>query len=187
MVKKKTKKANLSLIRNKIDEVDNSILKLLSKRANLVVEAGQSKENIGDTSYYKPEREAKIINTLISKNKSRLTQNHIKNIYREIISACFSLEKKIEVFFLGPQGTYSELAAIDHFGRSAKRVSCSDIAQIFTKINEENSFGIVPVENSSEGSVNQTLDCLQSQNLIICGELELSIKHALLSLSLIHI
>ena len=183
MVNKKTKKANLNLIRKQIDEVDNSILKLLSKRANLVVEAGKSKENIGDTSYYKPEREAKIINTLISKNKSKLNQNHIKNIYREIISACFSLEKKIQVFFLGPQGTYSELAAIDHFGRSAKRVSCSDIAQIFTKINEENSFGIVPVENSSEGSVNQTLDCLQSQNLFICGELELSIKHALLSKS----
>ena len=97
MVKKKTKKTNLNHIRNQIDEVDNSILKLLSKRSNLVVEAGEIKENIGDTSYYKPEREAKIINTLISKNKSRLNQNHIKNIYREIISACFSLEKKIEV------------------------------------------------------------------------------------------
>tara|TARA_B100001093_G_scaffold29496_1_gene25676 strand:- start:686 stop:1774 length:1089 start_codon:yes stop_codon:yes gene_type:complete len=183
MVKKKIKKVNLNLIRKQIDEVDNSILKLLSKRANLVVEAGESKKDIGDTSYYKPDREAKIINSLILKNKSRLNQKHIKNIYKEIISACFSLEKKIEVFFLGPQGTYSELAAIDHFGRSAKRVSCSDIAQIFTKINEENSFGIVPVENSSEGSVNQTLDCLQSQNLIICGELELPIKHALLSQS----
>ena len=85
MVKKKTKKANLSLIRKQIDEVDNSILKLLSKRANLVVEAGESKENIGDTSYYKPEREAKIINTLISKNKSRLNQNHIKLILRRIL------------------------------------------------------------------------------------------------------
>lgn len=181
MVKKNIKKVNLNLIRKKIDEIDKSILKSLSKRANLVIEAGLSKEKIGDTSYYRPEREAQIIHSLISENKGKLSQSHIKSIYKEIISACFSLEKKIEILFLGPKGTYSELAAIDHFGNSAERVPCSDINQIFTKITEENTFGVVPVENSSEGSVNQTLDCLQSQDLVICGELELPIRHALLS------
>ena len=183
MVKKKIKKVNLNVIRKQIDAVDKSILRSLSKRADLVIAAGESKKQIGDQSYYKPDREAQIINALISENKSKLNKNHIKNIYKEIISACFSLEKKIEIFFLGPKGTYSELAAIDHFGKSAKRTSCSDINQIFLKINEENCFGIVPVENSSEGSVNQTLDCLQSEELTICGELELSIEHALLSKS----
>ena len=183
MVKKKIKKVNLNLIRKQIDAVDKSILKSLSKRVDLVIAAGESKKEIGDQSYYKPEREAQIINALISENKSKLNKNHIKNIYKEIISACFSLEKKIEIFFLGPQGTYSELAVVDHFGKSAKRTSCSDINQIFFKINEENCFGIVPVENSSEGSINQTLDCLQSEELTICGELELPIEHALLSKS----
>ena len=183
MVKKKTQKANLNSIRSQIDAVDQSILRSLSKRADLVIAAGENKKEVGDKSFYKPEREAQIINSLISQNKSRLDKNHIKNIYKEIISACFSLEKKIEIFFLGPKGTYSELAAIEHFGKSAKRTSCSDIKQIFLKIDEENSFGVVPVENSSEGSVNQTLDCLQSEELTICGELELSVKHAFLSKS----
>ena len=101
MVKKKTQKANLNSIRSQIDAVDQSILRSLSKRADLVIAAGENKKEVGDKSFYKPEREAQIINALISQNKSKLNKNHIKNIYKEIISACFSLEKKLKSFFWG--------------------------------------------------------------------------------------
>jgi chorismate mutase/prephenate dehydratase len=180
MVKKNITNKELNIIRDQIDTVDLAILKSLSKRAQLVIKAGSSKKNIGDNSFYKPEREAQIIKNLLSLNKSELKAQNIKAIYREIISACFSLEKEINIFYLGPKGTYSEIAVIDHFGSSTKKVSCSDINQIFESIKEENSFGVVPVENSSEGSVNQTLDCLQANDLSICGEMELPINHSLI-------
>ena len=106
MVKKKIKKVNLNLIRKQIDAVDKSILRSLSKRVDLVIAAGESKKEIGDQSYYKPEREAQIINALISENKSKLNKNHIKNIYKEIISACFSLEKKIIFLYLVAPALY---------------------------------------------------------------------------------
>ena len=86
MAKKKIKKVNLNLIRKQIDEVDKSILRSLSKRVDLVIAAGESKKEIGDQSYYKPDREAQIINALISENKSKLNKNHIKNIYKERLS-----------------------------------------------------------------------------------------------------
>lgn len=180
MAKKENTNKQLNIIREQIDSVDQSILRALSKRAKLVIKAGESKENIGDSSYYKPERETQIIRNLLSLNKSELKSENIKAIYREIISACFALEKEINIFYLGPKGTYSELAVIDHFGSSAKRVPCNDINGIFKSIDQENSFGVVPVENSSEGAVNQTLDSLQSNDLSICGELELPIKHSLI-------
>ena len=180
MVKKNITNKELNIIRDQIDTVDLAILRSLSKRAQLVIKAGSSKKNIGDNSFYKPEREAQIIKNLLSLNKSELKAQNIKAIYREIISACFSLEKEINIFYLGPKGTYSEIAVIDHFGSSTKKVSCSDINQIFESIKEENSFGVVPVENSSEGSVNQTLDCLQANDLSICGEMELPINHSLI-------
>ena len=114
-------KDTLKDIRNKIDQLDLSILKSLSQRVELVIKAGKIKKFSKDTSFYKPEREAQILRTIISNNKSSLSKESLEIIYKEIISACFVREKEIEVYFLGPRGTYSELACKKNFGRLLSR------------------------------------------------------------------
>ena len=174
-------KDTLKDIRNKIDQLDLSILKSLSQRVELVMKAGKIKKFSKDTSFYKPEREAQIIRTIISNNKSSLSKESLEIIYKEIISACFVREKEIEVYFLGPRGTYSELACKKNFGSSVNSTACKTISDVFEAINDDNSYGIVPLENSTEGAVNSTLDALQNTNLKICGELEMPIRHSLLA------
>ena len=168
-------------IRKKIDQLDLAILKSLSNRVNLVIQAGEIKKKNNDNSFYKPERESQIIRSLISKNKSVISKESLETIYKEIISACFVKEKEIDVYFLGPRGTYSELASKKNFGSSVNSLACKSILDIFKTINDENSFGVVPLENSTEGAVNLTLDALQTTELKICGELEMPIKHSLLA------
>lgn len=168
-------------IRKKIDQLDLAILKSLSNRVNLVIQAGEIKKKNNDNSFYKPERESQIIRSLISKNKSVISKESLETIYKEIISACFVKEKEIDVYFLGPRGTYSELACKKNFGSSVNSLACKSILDIFKTINDENSFGVVPLENSTEGAVNLTLDALQTTELKICGELEMPIKHSLLA------
>lgn len=168
-------------IRTKIDQLDLAILKSLSNRVNLVIQAGEIKKKNNDNSFYKPERESQIIRSLISKNKSVISKESLETIYKEIISACFVKEKEIDVYFLGPRGTYSELACKKNFGSSVNSLACKSILDIFKTINDENSFGVVPLENSTEGAVNLTLDALQTTELKICGELEMPIKHSLLA------
>ena len=168
-------------IRKKIDQLDLAILKSLSNRVNLVIQAGEIKKMNNDNSFYKPERESQIIRSLISKNKSVISKESLETIYKEIISACFVKEKEIDVYFLGPRGTYSELACKKNFGSSVNSLACKSILDIFKTINDENSFGVVPLENSTEGAVNLTLDALQTTELKICGELEMPIKHSLLA------
>ncbi len=173
---------NLKSNRKKIDEIDLEILELLDQRSKLVINAGKIKEVAGDSSFYRPEREAQLIRNLIKKNKSEISQDGIKQIYKEIISACFVLEKTIKVFYLGPKGTFSELAVSKQFGNSVKKVNCSSIEDVFLKAEEDkNYYGIIPIENSTEGPVNVSLDCLMNSSLKICSELEVPIKHCLLS------
>lgn len=180
MADKKNPKT-LKDIRKKIDQLDLAILKSLSNRVNLVIQAGKIKKKNNDNSFYKPERESQIIRSLISKNKSVISKESLETIYKEIISACFVKEKEIDVYFLGPRGTYSELACKKNFGSSVNSLACKSILDIFKTINDENSFGVVPLENSTEGAVNLTLDALQTTELKICGELEMPIKHSLLA------
>ena len=173
---------NLKSNRKKIDQIDAEILELLGKRSQLVINAGKIKEVAGDSSYYRPEREAQLIRNLINRNKSEISQDGIKQIFKEIISACFVLEKNIKVFYLGPKGTFSELAVSKQFGNSVEKVNCPSIEDVFSKVEEnENFYGIIPIENSTEGPVNLSLDCLMNSNLKICSELEVPIKHCLLS------
>ena len=180
MADKKNSKT-LKDIRKKIDQLDLAILRSLSERVNLVIQAGEIKKKNNDNSFYKPERESQIIRSLISKNKSVISKESLETIYKEIISACFVKEKEIDVYFLGPRGTYSELACKKNFGNSVNSLACKTIPEIFETINDENSFGVVPLENSTEGAVNLTLDALQTTELKICGELEMPIKHSLLA------
>ena len=173
-----SKKDDLKNIRDSIDSIDNQILSLISERAKLAIQAGQAKQ---DSSKYKPARESSILNRLSELNEGPLEKNQIRNIFNEIISSCRSRETTFTISYLGPEGTFSESALEGQFGKSVEKSPQDTIRSIFESVEDESSdYGIVPIENSTEGSVNNTLDCLSEFNLKICGEIEMQIHHNLL-------
>ena len=168
--------------RKEIDQIDQKLLNLIHERSKLVINAGKIKKKSGDKTFYRPDREASLIKTLQKKNKSSIPAENIKFIFKEIISACFTLEKKIKVYYLGPKGTFSEIATTMHFGSSVEKVETENIGDIFKEVaKNKNSYGMLPFENSIEGMVNQSLDNLIESNLKICSELELPVEHCLIS------
>ncbi len=172
------KEDELNLIRDKIDSLDKRILSLLNERADLAVNAGKAKE---ESIKYKPAREATIFSKLKESNKGPLSNDQIISIYNEIISACRSTESDLKVAYLGPEGTYSESALQNKFGSSVDAKPEPSIKSVFEEVTKGLcDFGIVPIENSSEGSVNLTLDCLMDFELTICGEIEMRIEHNLI-------
>ena len=173
---------NLTDNRKEIDQIDQKLLNLIHERSKLVVNAGKIKKKSGEKTFYRPDREASLIKTLQKKNKSSIPAENIKFIFKEIISACFTLEKKIKVYYLGPRGTFSEIATTMHFGSSVETVETENIRDILIEVaKNKNSYGILPFENSIEGMVNQSLDSLIESDLKICSELELPIEHCLIS------
>ena len=173
-----SKKDELSKIRDEIDSIDNQILSLLNNRAKLAIQAGEAKQ---DTSKYKPARESLILDRLIDLNKGPLEADQIKNVFNEIISSCRSTESTFTISYLGPEGTFSESAVQGQFGKSVDKIPEETIRSTFKSVDKGLSdFGIVPIENSTEGSVNTTLDCLGEFDLKICGEIEMEIHHNLL-------
>ena len=173
-----SKEKDLNSIRDNIDSLDERILSLLNERANLAIEAGQAKE---ESIKYKPAREATIFNKLKKINKGPLSNNQIISIYNEIISACRSTESDLRVAYLGPEGTYSQSALQNKFGSSVETKPEPTIRSVFEEVKEGLcDFGILPIENSTEGSVNLTLDCLMDFDLTICGEIEMRIEHNLI-------
>ena len=150
---------NLTDNRKEIDQIDQKLLNLIYERSKLVINAGKIKKKSGDKTFYRPDREASLIKTLQDKNKSSIPAENIKFIFKEIISACFTLEKKIKVYFLGPRGTFSEIATTMHFGSSVEALETDNIQDIFNEVaKNKNSYGMLPFENSIEGMVNQSLD-----------------------------
>ena len=173
-----TKNDDLSKIRDSIDSIDDQILSLVNERAKLAIQAGNAKE---DSNKYKPARESSILNRLVGSNKGPLGKVQIKNIFNEIISSCRSTESTFTLSYLGPEGTFSESALEGQFGKSVEKLPQASISSIFESVeNGLSDFGIVPIENSTEGSVNSTLDCLSQFDLKICGEIEMEIHHNLL-------
>jgi len=172
------KEKDLSSIREKIDFLDEKILSLLNERADLAINAGKAKE---DSIKYRPDREASIHNKLKDLNKGPLNDEQVFSIYNEIISSCRSKESDLKIAYLGPEGTYSESALEDKFGKSVIKNPEPTIKSVFEDVqNKVCDFGIVPIENSTEGSINLTLDCLIEFGLTICGEIEMSIHHNLI-------
>lgn len=169
--------------RNQIDDLDQQILKLLNERAQAALEIGKIKENLdSDDSILKPEREAQIITHLQSLNSGPLTSDSVQAVWTEVISACRGLEHQLRVAFLGPQGSFSEQAALEHFGHFVAPIPCSSFDEIFRQVEVgEADVGMVPVENSTEGAVNRTLDLLLSSSLKVLGERSLEIHHNLLT------
>lgn len=173
----------LQTLRKEIDAVDLKILNLLNQRARLAQDIGHVKMQ-QKAPVFRPEREAQVLANLNALNTGPLSETDINTIFREVMSSCRALEKCISVAFLGPASTFSEQAVYQQFGHSVKAVPCTSIDEVFrTTENGTSDFGIVPIENSSEGAVSRSLDLLLQTTLSISGEVSLLIHHHLMSQS----
>ena len=141
-----------------------------------------SKHADGHTvDFYRPEREAQVLRMARERNKGPLRTEEILRLFREIMSACLAQEEPLKVGYLGPEGTFSQTAALKHFGHSVRALALSSVDEVFHEVEAGHAdFGVVPVENSTEGSVNHTLDSLLGSPLRICGEVELRIHQFLM-------
>ncbi len=175
--------ADIGELRKKIDAIDDSILEILNERAELVKEVGKVKAH-GKSEFYVPNREKEIYERLTRNNKGPFSNESIMAIFREIISASLSLEHPLKIAFFGPQATYTHLAAIKQFGLSADLIPVKSISDVFDEVERgEANYGVVPIENSTEGIVTHTLDVFADSSLQIVAEVVLEISHCLLSKS----
>lgn len=174
---------SLQELRQRIDALDDQILDLLNQRAEEVIAVGKAKqESRGD--FYVPSREKAIYERLAARNRGPFPKDGIRRVFREIISASLSLEQPLKVAFLGPQATYTHVAAMQQFGLSAQLVPLKSIPAIFDEVSRGRAaYGVVPVENSTEGVVSHTLDMFMSSDIKIIAEIMLSVSHDLLNLS----
>lgn len=175
----------LKTIRDRIDALDKELQALINERASLAQEVAEVKLADGDeVLFYRPEREAQILNQVKERNHGPLSDEEMARLFREIVSACLALEQPMNIAFLGPEGTFTQAAALKHFGHSVNTVSMSAIDEVFREVEAGSAdYGVVPVENSTEGVINHTLDMLFNSPLKICGEVELRIHHHLMSKS----
>jgi chorismate mutase/prephenate dehydratase len=165
--------------RDQIDAIDEQVLLLVNERATLARQIGSLKD---DGVIYRPEREAQVLRRLQANNTGPLSNEAVSNIFRAVMSNCRALEKELTIAFLGPLGTYSEEAALKQFGLGRGAVVCGSIDEVFRTLEANQAdYGVVPVENSTEGAIGITLDLLLSSPLKICGEITLPIHHCLLS------
>ena len=174
---------SVDVLRKKIDQIDEKVVNLLNDRALLAQKIGQSK-NLSNQEVYVPGREQEVLQRLAGLSRGPLPAATIRSIYREVISGCRSLEAPLKVVFFGAEATYSHLAAKEKFGASSELRPTASIPEVFQEVAlDRASFGVVPIENSTEGVVAHTLDCLVESELKICAEIFLDIHHNLLSLS----
>lgn len=173
----------LQALRDRIDALDEKIQALISERAACAQQVAEVKRASGEhNECYRAEREAEILRKVLARNRGPLGGEEMAQLFREIMSACRALEQPLSVAYLGPQGTYSEAAALKHFGHAVTALPLAGIENIFHDVESgAANYGVVPVENSSEGIISQTLDMLMVSPLMICGEVELPIHHHLLS------
>jgi len=173
----------LAVLRQQIDAVDRQLLDLISERANLAQQIAQVKAQSGeDSAYYRPDREASVLKKVLEHNQGPLSDEEMARLVREVMSACLALEQKLQVAFLGPSGTFTEEAAYKHFGHSIQTLATSGIDDVFREVESDNAnYGVVPIENSTQGIVNSTLDMFLESTLSIVGEVELRVHQHLLS------
>jgi chorismate mutase/prephenate dehydratase len=170
----------LQPLRAQIDALDRELLALLNRRAGLALQVGEIKKREG-SAVFRPEREAQVIDNLKAANPGPLATGSVAPIWREIMSACRSLETPLRIAYLGPAGTFSELAALGYFGASIVRLPCTSIDEVFRCASGGAAdFGVVPVENSTEGVVARSLDLFLTTPLAIVGETSLYVRHNLL-------
>ncbi|RKZ47333.1 MAG: prephenate dehydratase [Candidatus Parabeggiatoa sp. nov. 3] len=174
---------NLQNLRTEIDQLDQDIQELITKRAHLAIKVKDAKyAEEENPTFYRPEREAEVLQNVQKRNQGPLSDDTLVQIFKEIMSGCLALQKPLKIAFLGPEGTYSQAAVCKHFGHATRTLPQQTIDDVFRDVESGAAhFGVVPVENSTEGGVNQTLDCFIETPLKICGEIELPIHHHLLS------
>ena len=172
---------NLDDIRRQIDTIDKELLDLLNRRADLVHEVGVVKKRDG-LQIYAPEREEALLRRLISMNQGRLSETSIRAIYREIMSAALALEDDLKIAYLGPEGTWTHQAAIKKFGHSVSYSPQPNFADVFEQVTRRSAdYGVVPIENSTEGAVSHTLDLFVDSPLHICSQILLRIENCLMA------
>jgi chorismate mutase/prephenate dehydratase len=173
----------LKPLREQIDAIDAQILDLLNRRARVAQDVGHVKAQT-NAPVFRPEREAQILRSVAQRNPGPLDGGDVQTIFREIMSACRALEKRVIVAYLGPAGTFSEQAVYQQFGHAVEGLPCASIDEVFRAAEAGTAdFGVVPVENSSEGAVNRTLDLMLQTTLAISGELSIQVHHSLMTAS----
>ena len=174
---------DLENIRQEIDHLDESIQELISERARLAFRVRQSKgQHSNAVEYYRPEREAQVLRRVLERNEGPLSDGEMVRLFREIMSACLAQQEPMKIAYLGPEGTFTQQAVHLHFGHSVHALSHPGIDTVFDQVQAgEADFGVVPVENSTQGIVSHTLDMFLLSDLKICGEIELRVHQNLLT------
>ena len=180
--KDKDNAVDLGEIRRRINEVDEQIQALINERAQFAQQVGVAKGDLAAAvDYYRPEREAEVLRSVLERNKGPLRDEEMLRLFREIMSACLAQQEPLKIGFLGPEGTFTQTAVFKHFGHSVRALPYHTIDEVFQEVESGAAdFGVVPIENSTEGSVNNTLDMFLTSPLKIAGEIELRIEQHLL-------
>lgn len=174
---------SLQSLRERIDALDRQIQTLIAERARCAQHIGAIKQAAGVIgNLYRPEREAQVLRRVIEANQGPLSNEEMARLFREIMSACLALEEPLRIAFLGPAGTFTQAAALKHFGKSIRSIPLRAIDEVFREVEAGSAdYGVVPVENSTEGVVNHTLDMFLQSPLQICGEVQMRINHHLIT------
>ena len=175
----------LADVRAQIDGIDRRIQELIAQRAGFALQVGKAKGKLAAAvDYYRPEREAQVLRMVVDRNEGPLSDEVLVHVFREIMSACLAQQEPLKIGYLGPEGTFSQQAVLKHFGRSAHGLPLGSIEEVFQEVEAGNAdFGVVPVENSGQGTIQVTLDMFLTSQLKICGEVELKVHQYLLSRS----
>ena len=169
-------------LRDRIDALDEQLQTLISARAECAAEVARVKIDQGEGAhFYRPEREATVLRAVSERNTGPLPNEEMVRLFREIMSACLALEKPLTIAYLGPEGTFTQAAVLKQFGHSVLPLALDTLDDVFREVAAgAANYGVVPVENSTEGVISHTLDLFQQSRLNICGEVELRIHHHLL-------
>jgi chorismate mutase/prephenate dehydratase len=183
--KTKNQTEDLETVRKEIDRLDEAIQELISERARVAFRVRASKDaSAGAVDYFRPERESQVLRGVLERNKGPLSDSEMLRLFREIMSACLAQQEPLKVAYLVPEGTFTQQAVHRHFGHSVHALSMPGIDDVFEQVQAGDAdFGVVPVENSTQGIVSHTLDMFVQSDLKICGEIELRIHQNLLTLA----
>ncbi len=174
---------DLAALRDRIDGIDRHIQQLIGERAQFANQVGKAKGKLAAAvDYYRPEREAQVLRRVVDRNDGPLNDEVLVRLFREIMSACLAQQEPLKIGYLGPEGTHSQQAVYKHFGHSIHGLPLASIEEVFQEVEAGHAdFGVVPVENSTQGTIQSTLDMFLTSGLKICGEVELRVHQHLLS------
>ena len=174
---------DLAAARERIDGIDRQIQELIAERAQWARQVGKAKGPLkAAIDYYRPERESQVLRRVLDRNDGPLADEVLLRLFREIMSACLAQQEPLKIGYLGPEGTFSQQAVLKHFGHSARGLPLASVEEVFEEVEAGHAdFGVVPVENSGQGTIQSTLDMFLTSSLRICGEVELHVHQYLLS------